>query len=323
MDRTKIQTDIDAIATQVEDITEAASFNGLNLLQGTDSVDILSSLNRSSSSVTPDYITIERQNLEQSAGVAGTTAAVSAAASKGILTTNTAGTAATFATGTQTAGAVVADGQAETINFAGEIIDTGDTFAYTIDVAGTAVTAEYVAAEGETSNDVVENLASLLQAELIENNITDVDVSFSTSSNPSQNNVSLVVTNNTGSAFNAASTLEVNTGGTAGGGLANLGSIDVSTASGASTALTQIDDLLETAIDAASAFGSVQNRIDTQSDFIQSLIDSLELGVSALVDADLTAASARLNALQVQQQLGIQSLGIANQGPQTILALFR
>ena len=53
------------------------------------------------------------------------------------------------------------------------------------------------------------------------------------------------------------------------------------------------------------------------------LVDTLESGVGNLVDADLAKESARLQALQVQQQLGAQALSIANQAPQVILSLFR
>ena len=80
---------------------------------------------------------------------------------------------------------------------------------------------------------------------------------------------------------------------------------------------------LQTAIDAAAAFGANQMRIDAQNDFLKKQVDALKEGVGALVDADMEEASARLQALQVQQQLGIQALSIANQNPQNILALFR
>ncbi|MGF1660648.1 MAG: flagellin, partial [Rubrimonas sp.] len=66
-----------------------------------------------------------------------------------------------------------------------------------------------------------------------------------------------------------------------------------------------------------------QGRIDTQMSFVSKIMDGLTSGIGALVDADMEAASARLQALQVQQQLGIQALSIANQQPQNILALFR
>ena len=112
-------------------------------------------------------------------------------------------------------------------------------------------------------------------------------------------------------------------GGTASGGLFGLGGIDVTTDAGASAALGNIETLIDTSIDASASFGSDQGRIETQNDFVSKLMDSLKSGIGSLVDADMEAASARLQALQVQQQLGIQSLSIANQAPQSILSLFR
>ena len=87
--------------------------------------------------------------------------------------------------------------------------------------------------------------------------------------------------------------------------------------------LDEIEAALQTAIDTAAAFGTDQNRIDAQRDFLRSQSDALKIGIGALVDADMEEASARLQALQVQQQLGIQALSIANQQPQNILSLFR
>jgi len=59
------------------------------------------------------------------------------------------------------------------------------------------------------------------------------------------------------------------------------------------------------------------------STFAQKLSDTITAGIGNLVDANMAQESARLQSLQVKQQLGIQALSIANQGPQTILALFR
>ena len=77
------------------------------------------------------------------------------------------------------------------------------------------------------------------------------------------------------------------------------------------------------ATSAAQAFGTAQSQTESQQSFLNNLIDSLETGVGALVDADITAESARLNALQTQQQLATQSLSIANQSTQSILSLFK
>jgi flagellin len=72
----------------------------------------------------------------------------------------------------------------------------------------------------------------------------------------------------------------------------------------------------------AADLGSTQTRLGTQASFIANLSDNLTNGVSALVDADMNEASTRLQALQTQQQLGVQSLSIANQNAQMILKLF-
>ena len=81
--------------------------------------------------------------------------------------------------------------------------------------------------------------------------------------------------------------------------------------------------MIQNSIDSAASFGSAQGRIETQANFISGLTDSLKSGIGTLVDANMEEASARLQALQVQQQLGVQALSIANQAPQSLLSLFR
>lgn len=116
----------------------------------------------------------------------------------------------------------------------------------------------------------------------------------------------------------------VNLSTAAGGGLEALTTIDVATDNTtAAAALTAIEGLLTTSIDAAASFGSSQKRIEGQAEFVQTLTDSMKTGIGAMVDADMEEASARLQSLQVQQQLGVQALSIANQAPQQLLSLFR
>ncbi|MCO5080183.1 MAG: flagellin [Rhizobiaceae bacterium] len=74
---------------------------------------------------------------------------------------------------------------------------------------------------------------------------------------------------------------------------------------------------------AATNLGAAKSRVDLQKTFTQSLTDSIDRGVGQLVDADMNKESTRLQALQVQQQLGIQALSIANGNAQGILSLFR
>ena len=105
------------------------------------------------------------------------------------------------------------------------------------------------------------------------------------------------------------------------GGLGLLSGIDVT--SNATAALGNIESLIQTAIGAAAEFGSVEKRIEIQSSFVSGLSDAMKVGIGSMVDADMEETSARLQALQVQQQLGIQSLSIANQAPQNVLSLFR
>ncbi|PUB11788.1 flagellin N-terminal helical domain-containing protein [Yoonia sediminilitoris] len=97
----------------------------------------------------------------------------------------------------------------------------------------------------------------------------------------------------------------------------------IASAADAATALGEIEGYLTTAIDGAAALGASAKRLSDQNMFIGKLSDAMKSGIGALVDADMEEASARLQALQVQQQLGVQSLSIANQAPQTILSLFR
>ena len=91
----------------------------------------------------------------------------------------------------------------------------------------------------------------------------------------------------------------------------------------AATVVGELEGLINTAVVGAAALGSAGKRISDQSAFVGKLEDSLQMGIGSLVDADMEEASARLQALQTQQQLGIQALSIANQAPSAILSLFR
>ena len=79
---------------------------------------------------------------------------------------------------------------------------------------------------------------------------------------------------------------------------------------------------LETEINTSlGALGSEIRALNFQTDFLSTVVDSTEVGLGNIVDADLARASAELTALQVRQQLGVQVLGIANQQPQILLGL--
>jgi flagellin len=321
VDRTKLQSDISALTEQIKSVVGAAQFNGLNLLNGSQTstnangntgINILSSLDRDSAgTVTASSIGVDAQNLSTTAG-----------------TNITAGSG----TGEADVTTLAASGGADTVTI------TGFTFLDTAGAAGgsAALRSSTAGVDTTVADGLVVGDAIRLKIGSIEGTYRvregDTDASVATGLKDAMQNAGLSTTN---FAFNltTAGTLtiqnmtnqadiEVSYGVSRGSGiLAGLETLNVST--DAAGALSVIDGMLSGSIAAAAALGSSQGRIETQSDFISQLTDSLRSGIGALVDADMEEASARLQALQVQQQLGVQSLSIANQAPQTILSLFR
>lgn len=98
---------------------------------------------------------------------------------------------------------------------------------------------------------------------------------------------------------------------------------NITTATIAGTVLTRLNASISNVNQALGNLGSQFKQIDAHLNFVSKLTDVLEAGVGNLVDADLAKESAKLQALQVQQQLGAQALSIANSAPQIILQLFR
>jgi flagellin len=97
----------------------------------------------------------------------------------------------------------------------------------------------------------------------------------------------------------------------------------IGTAAAASAVLAQVDASLTGVNSALGDIGAQAKQISNHNTFVAKLTDVLNTGVGNLVDADLAKEGARLQALQVQQQLGAQALSIANTAPQIILSLFR
>ena len=109
-----------------------------------------------------------------------------------------------------------------------------------------------------------------------------------------------------------------------GGGIIDLTlSSNLLNMSDAATALADLNSSISQVNSALGALGSQAKQIEAHNGFVSRLMDTVESGIGNLVDADLAKESARLTALQVQQQLGVQALSIANQAPQVILSLFR
>ena len=386
VDRSKIQTDISALRDQINSVVNAAQFNGLNLLKGTDDMNILSSLDRSANgAVSASSISVARQDMSTAAGVLGTGTDLSANATLSATSATNAGNTATVTiaadtdmsdnvislsiggatlnysagdlSGNQDAAAATISGainalgivgvtasvsanvitltstrafedvalsatgatasasniaqRSETLTFSASAnVAEGD--GYQVTVGSTAFT--YVAGKGETFADVAKGLKAAIDG----GNIAGVSTQVATNASGQQ----VLKIDNAGSTSVSLARAGA-AGGTASGGLFGLDSMDVTTDAGASAALSNIETLINNSIDAAANFGSAQGRIEIQSNFISKLTDSLKSGIGSMVDANMEEASAKLQALQVQQQLGIQSLSIANKSPQSILALFR
>ncbi|MBS0125210.1 flagellin [Thetidibacter halocola] len=330
VDRAKIQSDIAALTTQIQSVVDTASFNGTGLLKnmettaGSGSIGVLGSINRTPTAVTSSDITIRKRDLG--------TAAQGIAATGGTFAANAA-TATLNATQTATmdlSSITVQTGMAFSISVFGTDADGSafDQAALRTTAGASQTQAEmasgpisYVARDGDGMGDVLYALKQKFDAYALSNDIGSdtLDMSYSGSTLRLSSGVT-DATDTIGVAFN---TLSASAGNTIGGGLGDLSDLDVTTASGARDALGSVESLLTIAIDSAAALGSDQKRLETQDAFVGKLSDALKSGIGTLVDADLEETSARLQALQVQQQLAQQALSIANQAPGVLLGLFR
>ena len=336
VDRAKIQADIDVLRDQIGSVASAAQFNGLNLLsnrdttEGSGTVDILGSLDRAANgTVTASSITVNKNDLGIEASDYSTGSAAAAGSATTISGTTDAGTAVVLTGNATTApdATLVVDtveaGTAIQLNISASTANLGGT-----DFDDATREISYVARDGDTQADVANALASAfnqrvsdaveagdigagtgISAAVAVNATTGVATLTFTGSSVAGENFSL----------QAIETADV----TIGGGLEDLATLDVTTDAAADEALIDIENMIQTAIDAAADFGAGRNRIETQADFVSKLTDSFKSGIGSLVDANLEESSARLQALQVQQQLGVQALSIANSAPQTVLSLFR
>ncbi len=151
----------------------------------------------------------------------------------------------------------------------------------------------------------------------------------SVTSNAEFNGVNLLKTGATG--FSALANAQGTATLTVGAEVLALGSTNVTvtttqsidTITKATTSLAAVSASIDKVSGALARLGTKSKALSTHVTFVGKLSDALEAGVGNLVDADLAKESAKLQALQTKQQLGVQALGIANQTPQLVLSLFR
>jgi flagellin len=269
-----INTSLASLGKQLSDAVKGASFNGLNLLDG--SVGVSSPLNfvacftASSTGGTFNTISFSAQSLTGAGGVASTSTQPNITDATTITQLN-----------------ALADNHTGTLSYGQNVVDkTTDATNHTFTVAsqalnGTVTTTKY------TGLDANGNVTTAGAA-----------VAFG---------VSVTTTPPAGLLTQG------------GNDLTNL----TTSAATAGAQLNSVEAALSAVTNYAAVIGSTQNRMTSADTLNKAITTNYATGVSALIDADMNQASTRLQALRTQQQLGIQSLSIANQSSQLILKLFQ
>ena len=102
-----------------------------------------------------------------------------------------------------------------------------------------------------------------------------------------------------------------------------LATSSISTKTLASAAIGVVNAAIISVSSKLSKLGTGSKALGSHLNFVSKLQDTIDAGIGNLVDADLAKESAKLQALQTKQQLGIQALSIANQSSSILLGLFR
>ena len=312
VDKTLIQNDVDQLVKLIKGAAADASFNGDNLLKVSYSndgtakdkdVSILASLSRSDSTVDPSYIEFQRQDMRVESIVGKATI------EQQIDSTNDLKASVDIKLGAD--GDTFIDGQNLGLGNLTLTVtkEDGSKVDVSVDLSAETYDTDLATTQGniETAvNAALTTAGADFQVAFNGDTLEFTDQDVNADGNFTAQISGLWVGSKESDAF---------------GGLADLTQIDV--VNNSKKSLEVINSLLDSAIGKASVIGSIENRVSVQNDFVSKLTDSMNKGIGALVDADMNEESSRLQALQVQQQLAIQALSIANQGPQNILSLFR
>jgi flagellin len=316
VDKAKIQSDISELQKQLQTYANSASFSGNNWL----SVDSSSTSYKATQSVVSSFNRNANNQVSISTIDIDITSislfdANSAAGTDGILEGGTAGSATSDSAFTWTQGN----------------LDNGSTLTVAVTVdGGSAQNVDINVADA--ANFSLSDLVAGLNAGLTgatASATSDGKLVLTSDSTGTTSTIALGAISSTksdgttaGTATIGFTTATATAGAATGGGIMD---IDITNASAADlTAYTNRVEAMSAKVTTAAAnLGSVKSRIDMQQDFVKNLMDAVDRGVGALVDADMSQESTRLQALQTQQQLGIQALSIANSNSQSILSLFR
>ena len=296
--RAALQADFTSLRSQIDTIANAAQFNGANLALGSTSLNVLIS------------------------DLGGSVAATSDGVQTGGLTAPLSGSALITAAGD--AGGDIADG--DLITFALTDSVNAGTFTIAVELTAGMTVDGFVEAVNANSGGKISASYDDTTGEftyLINDTAYD-DLAITSDGTDGTNIGDGVATANVSSAGSNTFAVSGSDFSLSGSILSSIASTDISTSTAsATTASNAIDTAITDLNNAMATMGSQAAALDIQNEFLSKLSDVVEQGIGNLVDADLAKESARLQSLQIKQQLGAQALSIANQAPSLILSFFR
>jgi flagellin len=296
--RAALQVDFTSLRAQIDTIANAAQFNGANLAKGSASLNVLIS------------------------DLGGSTAATTDGVQSAALTTPLSGSALVIDAGSATNdladGDLITFALTDSVNAGTSSISVELTAGMTIDGFVAAVNAQSGGKISASYDDTAGQFTYLINDPAFDDLAVTSDgtdatnigagVATATVSSAGSNTFSV-----TGADFSLSGSI-----------LSSIASTDISTSTAAATtASSSIDTAITDLNNALATMGSQAAALDIQNEFLGKLSDTIEQGIGNLVDADLAKESARLQSLQIKQQLGAQALSIANQAPSLVLSFFR
>ncbi len=311
--RAALQADFNALRNQIDQIANAATFNGSNLVNGTN--------------ITGGSTPFSVLTTDSAGGSAGRFTLNSAAMVDG-----NANPFSLYANIEDATGLTI--GANDAVEFS--ITNGNETTTFTVDVEAGDTIEDFITRVGTQSDGRVSATFNAETGVISYHSQEDFTVTFTDGTDPADDDgffdgtddvtgtsMTQVVAPGAGSNSLAVTGFNFTLGAT-GQALEDVTALlDISTANGASAAATAIDDAITALNRDLATLGAQSKALDVQKSFLGKLSDSIEAGIGNLVDADLAKESARLQALQVKQQLGAQALSIANSAPSIVLSFFR
>jgi flagellin len=296
--RSALQADFNAMRSQIDTIANSAQFNGANLAAGSFNLNVLISDLGGSVAATTDGV----QTLALPTPISGSALITAASASAGDIDD---GDLVTFAL-------------TDSVNLSTFTIAVELTTGMTVDDYVEAVNSASGGKISASYDDVAGQFTYLI-------NDTDYDDLAITSDGvdaaPIGAGVATAVVSSAGSNVMVVNGTDMTL---ASAMFSTFATVDIATsAASATTAANALEQAIVDLNITLASLGSQATALDAQNDFLAKLSDEIENGIGNLVDADLAKESAKLQSLQIKQQLGAQALSIANQAPQVILSLFR